>query len=58
VEDAHEGVLIGSYPVWRGNKVGANFVVSSTEATEVDKAIAAIDAGLRTKNIEPLDEEI
>jgi molybdenum cofactor synthesis domain-containing protein len=32
VEKAHDGVLIGSYPVWRGNQVGANFVVSSTDA--------------------------
>jgi molybdenum cofactor synthesis domain-containing protein len=58
VEKAHDGVLIGSYPVWRGNQVGANFVVSSTDETQVAKAIAAIDAGLRAKDIEPLNEEI
>jgi molybdenum cofactor synthesis domain-containing protein len=58
VENAHDGVLIGSYPVWRGNRVGANFVVSSTDAAQVDKAIAAIDAGLRAKDIEPVAQEI
>jgi molybdenum cofactor synthesis domain-containing protein len=58
VERAHEGVLIGSYPVWRGPRIGANFVVSSTNAALVDLAIADIDAGLRAQDIEPVTEEI
>jgi molybdopterin-biosynthesis enzyme MoeA-like protein len=58
VEKAHLGTLIGSYPVWRGARVGANFVVSGTDAAIIDRAIADIDAGLRAQNIEPLMEEI
>jgi molybdenum cofactor synthesis domain-containing protein len=58
VEKAHEGVLIGSYPVWRGTRVGANFVVSGVDSAVIDLAIAAIDAGLRAKDIEPVGEEI
>jgi molybdenum cofactor synthesis domain-containing protein len=58
VEKRHEGILIGSYPVWRGNRVGANFVVSGVEAALVDVAISDIDAGLRAQNIEPQYEEI
>ncbi len=57
-EKAHDGILIGSYPVWRGSRVGANFVVSGTDAAVIDRAIAAIDAGLRAQDIEPLAEEI
>jgi molybdenum cofactor synthesis domain-containing protein len=58
VERAHDGILIGSYPVWRGARVGANFVVSGTDADMIDRAIGEIDAGLRARDIEPLAEEI
>jgi molybdenum cofactor synthesis domain-containing protein len=58
VEKKHDGILIGSYPVWRGNKVGANFVVSGIDASIIDIAIADIDAGLRAQDIEPVNEEI
>ncbi len=58
VEAKYDGILIGSYPVWRGSRVGANFVVSSTDAAAVDTAIAEIDTGLRALDIEPLQEEI
>jgi molybdenum cofactor synthesis domain-containing protein len=58
VEKKHDGILIGSYPVWRGNKVGANFVVSGIDASIIDIAIADIDAGLRAQDIEPASEEI
>jgi molybdenum cofactor synthesis domain-containing protein len=58
VEKAHEGILIGSYPVWRGNRVGANFVVSGTEAAIIEQALGRISDGLRALDIEPLSEEI
>ncbi len=58
VENKHDGILIGSYPVWRGNKVGANFVVSGIDASIIDIAIADIDAGLRAQDIEPVNDEI
>ena len=58
VENAHPGVLVGSYPVWRGNKIGANFVVSGTNPPEIDSAIAAIAAGLTGLGHEALMSEI
>jgi molybdenum cofactor synthesis domain-containing protein len=58
VEKKHDGILIGSYPVWRGNQVGANFVVSGVDGAIIDIAIAEIAAGLRAQNIEPLNDEI
>jgi molybdenum cofactor synthesis domain-containing protein len=58
VEARHVGILIGSYPVWRGNQVGANFVVSGVDGAVINIAIAEIDAGLRAQNVEPLSEEI
>ena len=36
VERAHEGSQIGSYPFFREGRVGANFVVRSTEASILD----------------------
>jgi molybdenum cofactor synthesis domain-containing protein len=45
-EAAHVGSQIGSYPFFREGKVGANFVVRSTDADIVDRCIAAIEAGL------------
>ncbi|KKC23989.1 competence/damage-inducible protein A [Sphingomonas sp. SRS2] len=45
-EKAHAGSQIGSYPFFREGKVGANFVVRSTDAGTVDSCIAAIGDGL------------
>ncbi|MET1755511.1 molybdopterin-binding protein [Novosphingobium sp. RD2P27] len=49
-EKAHAGVQIGSYPFWREGRHGANFVIRSTDATELaacsralSQALAAID---------------
>ena len=39
-ERAHEGCQIGSYPFFREGKVGANFVVRSTDADVLDGCIA------------------
>jgi molybdenum cofactor synthesis domain-containing protein len=58
VEAKHQGILIGSYPVWRDTRVGANFVVSGTDPTIIDLAIKDIDAGLRAQDIEPRYEEV
>ena len=41
-EHAHEGVAIGSYPFFREGRVGANFVVRSSDAALVDRCIAAL----------------
>ena len=45
-ERAHEGCQIGSYPFWREGRVGANFVVRSTDAARLDGCVAALADGL------------
>jgi molybdenum cofactor synthesis domain-containing protein len=45
-EKAHEGCQIGSYPFFRDGRVGANFVVRSTEQGALDACVAALVAGL------------
>ena len=45
-EKAHEGCQIGSYPFFREGRVGANFVVRSTEQAVLDTCVAALAAGL------------
>ncbi len=46
-EKAHDGCQIGSYPFFREGRVGANFVVRSTEADRLAACVAALDAGLK-----------
>ncbi len=45
-ERTHEGCQIGSYPFFREGKVGANFVVRSTDQARLDACIAALTAAL------------
>jgi molybdenum cofactor synthesis domain-containing protein len=45
-EKAHDGCQIGSYPFFREGKVGANFVVRSTDADRLSQCVAALKAGL------------
>lgn len=45
-ERSHEGVAIGSYPFFRGGKVGANFVVRSTDAAQLAACVADVTRGL------------
>jgi len=45
-ERAHEGTSIGSYPFFRDGKVGANFVIRSTDPATIAACAAAIAAGL------------
>ncbi len=46
VERAHEGCSIGSYPFFREGRVGANFVVRSTNPAAAETCAEAIGAGL------------
>ena len=46
-EKAHAGCQIGSYPFFREGRVGANFVVRSTEQGVLDTCVAALTAGLQ-----------
>lgn len=45
-EQDHEGCAIGSYPFFREGRVGANFVVRSTDATVLEACCATLSAGL------------
>ncbi len=47
-EKAHQGCQIGSYPFFREGRVGANFVVRSTDAGRLADCVAALSEGLRT----------
>lgn len=48
VEDAHENCQIGSYPFFREGKVGANFVVRSTDEEDLRSCIDSLTDGLAT----------
>jgi molybdenum cofactor synthesis domain-containing protein len=45
-EKAHEGCQIGSYPFFREGKVGANFVVRSTDPDALNQCLTALKSGL------------
>ena len=45
-ERDHEGVSIGSYPFFREGRVGANFVVRSTDAATIDQCLDLIAQGI------------
>jgi molybdenum cofactor synthesis domain-containing protein len=42
VEKAHENCQIGSYPFFREGRVGANFVIRSTDADDLRSCVAAL----------------
>ena len=45
-EKHHEGCQIGSYPFFREGKVGANFVVRTTDAHSLSQCLDALKSGL------------
>jgi molybdenum cofactor synthesis domain-containing protein len=45
-EREHEGVQIGSYPFFREGRVGANFVVRSTDAALLKRCVGDLSAAL------------
>ena len=45
-EKAHEGVAIGSYPFFREGRTGANFVVRSPDAAQVDACLRDLTLAL------------
>lgn len=45
-ERTHAGCQIGSYPFFREGRVGANFVVRSTDGAALDDCVAAVVDGL------------
>lgn len=45
-ERDHDGVAIGSYPFFRDGRVGANFVIRSTDAAMVAACVAALTTAI------------
>jgi molybdenum cofactor synthesis domain-containing protein len=54
-EKAHEGCQIGSYPFFRDGRVGANFVVRTTDAHVLNQCVEALKAGLEAMGHETVD---
>ncbi len=54
-EKAHENCAIGSYPFFREGRVGANFVVRSTDPHDLETCRAALKAGLEEAGYEVTD---
>ncbi len=57
-ERAHEGVAIGSYPLFRDGRVGANFVVRSADPAAADACAAALTLALEAQGREVTGEGI
>ena len=55
-ERAHPGCQIGSYPFFREGKVGANYVVRSTEPALLDACRADLEARLEAAGREVVPE--
>jgi molybdenum cofactor synthesis domain-containing protein len=58
VERAHDGCQIGSYPFFREGRVGANFVIRSTDCAALDACEAALVAALQERGREVVREGI
>lgn len=54
-EKDHPGCQIGSYPFFREGKVGANFVVRTTDAAMLNKCVAALQEGLTAQGYNSVD---
>jgi molybdenum cofactor synthesis domain-containing protein len=54
-EKAHEGCQIGSYPFFRDGRVGANFVVRSTDADRLAACVGALAMGLEKLGHQTVD---
>ncbi len=54
-EKAHEGCQIGSYPFFREGKVGANFVVRTTDAHSLSECLDALKVGLAERGYTSVD---
>jgi molybdenum cofactor synthesis domain-containing protein len=57
-ETDHEGVQIGSYPFFRNGRVGANFVVRSTDAGLLDRCVTSLSRALEAAGFSAQDGEI
>ncbi|MBU3076580.1 competence/damage-inducible protein A [Sphingomonas quercus] len=57
-ERAHPGCQIGSYPFFREGRVGANFVVRSSDEALLDACAAALARGLAAAGFAPVTDGI
>ena len=57
-EVAHEGCQIGSYPFFKDGRVGANFVIRSTDAAALDACFEDLAARLQAEGREVVREAI
>ena len=57
-ERAHAGCQIGSYPFFREGKVGANFVIRSTDAMQLDACITDLAGKLAEKGLDAIEDGI
>lgn len=57
-ERAHEGCQIGSYPFFRGGRVGANFVIRATETSRLEACVADLRKRLEQQGHETTDGSI
>ena len=55
MEEAHPGVAIGSYPFFKDDRYGANFVIRSEDADLAERTGAALADGLRAAGYEPVE---
>jgi molybdenum cofactor synthesis domain-containing protein len=53
-ERSHPGVAIGSYPFFREGRVGANFVIRSTEPATLEACAQTVSEGLRKLGRDPV----
>jgi molybdenum cofactor synthesis domain-containing protein len=62
VQDAHDGVQVGSYPFWRTRdgrmETGANFVIRSVDPAGLDAAVEALKVALAGAGITAVEGEI
>jgi molybdopterin-biosynthesis enzyme MoeA-like protein len=58
VERAHPGCQIGSYPFFRDGRVGANFVIRSTEEEALESCLRDLAERLRADGRETVREGI
>jgi molybdenum cofactor synthesis domain-containing protein len=58
VEKSFDGVQIGSYPIAREGRFGANFVVRSTDPATMNAAAQAILDGIVALGVEAIDGEL
>ncbi|MFZ5608030.1 MAG: competence/damage-inducible protein A [Pseudomonadota bacterium] len=58
VQAAHKAVMLGSYPSFKGGRVGAAFVLRGTDEAAIERAAQDLVARIRAHGIEPIMGEL